>query len=183
MDKDGTPIEFASVVLQGNGGSPFGTMTGPDGRFNLNNIPGGTYSLRISFIGYREFRQEISVPAETGSGGIEIILDEDHITLAETVITATTQEKRAAAEKTVINTGQSIASATGSVLDVIKQSPAVRIDSDNIVSVRGNANVLLLIDGVPTTVESLASFPVSSARNIEIITSPGVQYDSEGTGG
>ncbi|MDD4257504.1 MAG: TonB-dependent receptor [Bacteroidales bacterium] len=183
LDKDGTPIEFASVVLQRNGGTPFGTMTGPDGRFNLKNIPEGTYSLRISFIGYREFRQEISVPAETGSGGIEIILDEDHITLSETVITATKQAKRAAAEKTVINTGQSIASATGSVLDVIKLSPAVRIDSDNIVSVRGNANVLLLIDGVPTTVESLASFPVSSARNIEIITSPGVQYDSEGTGG
>ena len=70
LDKDGTPIEFASVVLQRNGGTPFGTMTGPDGRFNLKNIPEGTYSLRISFIGYREFRQEISVPAETGSGGI-----------------------------------------------------------------------------------------------------------------
>jgi len=44
-------------------------------------------------------------------------------------------------------------------------------------------NILILIDGVPTTVSTLNSIPASNVENIEIITNPDAKYDAEGTGG
>ena len=51
------------------------------------------------------------------------------------------------------------------------------------ISIRGNRNILVLLDGVPTTVGDLAVIPAANIKNIEIITNPDASYDSEGTGG
>ena len=53
-----TPIEIASVILKG---TTKGTVTNKDGKYILNNIADGTYTIEISYIGYIEFVKDISV--------------------------------------------------------------------------------------------------------------------------
>ena len=72
---------------------------------------------------------------------------------------------------------------TGNVTDVLKSQPSVTIDADEKIYLRGNANILILVDGRPSTLTSLNSIPASAIENIEIITNPDAKYDSEGTGG
>lgn len=51
------------------------------------------------------------------------------------------------------------------------------------VSIRGKKNVLLLLDGVPTTIEELSALSSANIKSIDIITNPDACYDAEGTGG
>lgn len=86
-------------------------------------------------------------------------------------------------EKTSITPTASVSAATGSLLDVLRGSSAVTIDGSGQVSLRGNSNVLILVDGVPTTLEGLNGIPAANVQNIDIVTSPDAKYDAEGTGG
>lgn len=76
-----------------------------------------------------------------------------------------------------------MSSATGSVLEVLRSAASVSVDNEDNVSIRGNNNILILLDGIPTTVGSLNSIPAANVQSIDIVTSPDVKYDSEGTGG
>ena len=59
-----------------------------------------------------------------------------------------------------------------------------RLGLKHAVKVRKNdSNVLILVDGVPTTLDGLGSIPAANVQSIDIVTSPDAKYDAEGTGG
>ena len=109
--------------------------------------------------------------------------DSTQVDLKSIVVTGRAASKNVTIERTRITPASSVTSATGSVLEVLRNSPAVTIDNSNQVSIRGNSNVLILVDGVPTTLDNLSSIPVANVQNIEIVTSPDAKYDAEGSGG
>ncbi|OYW82613.1 MAG: hypothetical protein B7Z26_02770, partial [Asticcacaulis sp. 32-58-5] len=74
--------------------------------------------------------------------------------------------------------------------DTLNKVPGVAVDAEGNVTLRGNSGVTILVDGKPTalmqgenraaTLQSLASDDIDS---IEVMTNPGAQFASEGTGG
>ena len=60
----------------------------------------------------------------------------------------------------------------GTVADLLRQQSSVTVDPDGNVSIRGNGNVLLLLDGVPTNLGSINAIPSSNVASIDIITNP-----------
>ena len=183
VEADGTPVMYAAVVLEAGGKTSAGCMTGEDGAFLLNVQFSGKYLLKISSIGYKSLKREL----ECSGKGVEelgdIILTFDPAVLPESVVIAGETPKSVSLEKTRINTASSAAAATGSVLEVIRGASAVNVDGNGGISIRGNSNVLILLDGIPTTLGGLESIPAANVQSIEIVTSPDVKYDSEGTGG
>lgn len=103
--------------------------------------------------------------------------------LGDAVVTSETAQKTMTVERTSISPSSRLAATAGTVLDVLRSASSVSIDGDDNISIRGNGNVLILLDGVPTTLGGLGAIPATNVRSIEIITSPDVKYDSEGTGG
>ena len=57
-DGNGEAIPFANVVLDG---TKMGCATDLSGFFLINKIPYGTYTLRVRFMGYEEYTQEVAV--------------------------------------------------------------------------------------------------------------------------
>ena len=57
-DGNGEAIPFANVVLDG---TKMGCATDLSGFFLINKIPYGTYTLRVRFMGYEEYTQEVTV--------------------------------------------------------------------------------------------------------------------------
>ena len=108
---------------------------------------------------------------------------EKTLQLGGVVVTGRATDKRVTVEKTSINPAASVSAATGSVLEVLRSSSAVTVDGSGQVSIRGNGNVLILVDGVPTALDGLGSIPAANVQSIDIVTSPDAKYDSEGTGG
>jgi outer membrane receptor protein involved in Fe transport len=183
LEADGVQVIYAAVVLESAGKTVAGAMTGEDGTFLIRGALKGQYLLKISSIGYKDLKREITC---TGKGMLDlgdIILAQDATVLDEALLVAGETPKSVSVEKTRINTSASAAAATGSVLEVIRGASAVSVDGSGGIAIRGNSNVLILVDGIPTTLGGLESIPAANVQSIEIVTSPDVKYDSEGTGG
>ena len=183
VEVDGGPVIYAAVVLESAGKTVAGAMTGEEGSFLIRGAFNGQYLLKISSIGFKDLKREIAC---TGKGMVDlgdIILAQDATVLNEALVVAGETPKSLSVEKTRINTASSAAATTGSVLEVIREASAISVDGSGGISIRGNSNVLILVDGIPTTLGGLESIPAANVQSIEIVTSPDVKYDSEGTGG
>jgi len=178
-------IEFASVAIYKIPDTVLitGTITNAKGEFILNKLTSGKYFIKSSFVGYQTISKDIEIINASINLSEPIYLTSSALSLNEVQVTATRNEKQITIEKTKINVAQNISSVSGNVTDVLKSQSSVNIDGENNVYLRGNKNILILIDGVPTTVSTLNSIPASNVDNIEIITNPDAKYDAEGTGG
>ncbi|MDI7775099.1 outer membrane beta-barrel family protein [Asticcacaulis sp. EMRT-3] len=93
-------------------------------------------------------------------------------------------------DRQVYDNSQNIDSASGTAADALNKVPSVNVDPDGNVTLRGNANVTVLMDGKPSamlqgdnraaTLQSLSSGDIDS---VEVMTNPGAQFGSDGTGG
>lgn len=181
----GLPVEFASIALYRNPDSlPLaGMISGETGEYRFTAIRPGLYYLKVSFIGY----QNRSVAIEVKKGKVNSIppinLSPSSLPLGELEVTARQETKRPSIEKTTVNVEKSTRAVTGNALDILKNIPSVQIGNNQELFLRGNRNILLMIDGKPTTVESLVNIPSASIGNIEIMTNPDARYDAEGTAG
>jgi outer membrane receptor protein involved in Fe transport len=178
------PIEFASVAVYKMTDNSLvnGTITNSKGEF-VFELPPASYIVKSSFVGYKS--KTVSVDFTNASTGkIEPIeLSNVAISLNEVKVTGNKTEKQMSIEKTKINVSQNISSVSGSITDVLKNQSSISIDAENNIYLRGNSNILILLDGRPTTVTSLGSLPSANVENIEVITNPDAKYDAEGTGG
>ena len=178
----GLPISYASALLYDDSKILTGGVTDDKGRFNLTvGTSDKELELSIEFIGYVRMTMTISPDGRNLNIG-NIILEEDINILDGVVVTARTEAQKSSLERTSINASASMTSSKGSAADVLRSASSVTI-SDDIISIRGNSNILVLLDGIPTTVSDLSTIPAANIKNIDIITSPDASYDSGGTGG
>src|SRR5206468_4389342 len=82
-----------------------------------------------------------------------------------------------------------VAPAAGNASEVLDAVPAVQVDGDGKVSLRGNENVAVQINGRPTPMRGpqLASYlktlPANTIDRIEVVPNPSAKYDPEGMAG
>jgi hypothetical protein len=84
----GEPLVGATVRLEKKGGYD---VAGLDGSFSIKNIPYGKYTLKVNYISYKSFQQEIVVNTPSRFMKIEMETDSKQ-TLDEVVVTATTDK-------------------------------------------------------------------------------------------
>ena len=77
------PIIGAHITIDG---TLVGTTSDLNGKFNIVNIKPGTYSLRISAIGYKTITREITLDGNSPIT-LDIIFDEDEVIFPEVLIT------------------------------------------------------------------------------------------------
>jgi len=182
VDTMGEAISYASAVLYDDGKIATGGVTSDNGKFILTvDSSSKEFELSVEFIGYIKKVMNISPTGRSLNLG-NIILEEDTHLLDEVVVTARTEAQKASLERTSINASANMSSSKGSAIDVLNSASSVTISND-VISIRGNSNILVLIDGIPTTVSDLSAIPAANIKNIDIITNPDASYDAGGTGG
>jgi len=182
-EEKGEPIQYASVVVSQGGKDIAGTITQENGAFSLQvKASDSLYTLQVFFVGYTSksltfnaSKEKVQLP--------NIVLSQNTQTLGEVAVEAQVNGKRSSVERTSLNPQAYMTEMTGSVADILRSSAAVSVNPQGQVSVRGKKNVLLLLDGVPTTMEELSALSSSNIKSIDIITNPDASYDAEGTGG
>ena len=92
-------------------------------------------------------------------------------------------------DKRIYNVGKDMTVRGGSASDVLDNVPSVDVDVEGNVSLRGNENVRILIDGKPSALvglsgtDALRQLPADAIERVEVVTSPSARYDAEGTAG
>jgi outer membrane receptor protein involved in Fe transport len=79
---------------------------------------------------------------------------------------------------------------TGSVADALRGVPGVQVDVQGNVSLRGDQNVTILVDGKPSGMfngdgraDALMSMPADRIDRVEVMTNPSAAFSPEGTAG
>jgi outer membrane receptor protein involved in Fe transport len=179
------------AVLDGAGKVINGGVCGDDGKFVLPGIPAGTYTVQISFLGYKsEERPGVAVPADGGAVALGTIrLGASAQALKEVVVTGRKQLIEERVDRTVYNADVDKTTAGGDATDVLKRVPLLSVDLDGNVSLRGSSNIRVLINNKPSTIaassiaDALKQIPADQIQTVEVITSPSAKYDAEGSGG
>ncbi|MEO6541974.1 MAG: TonB-dependent receptor [Ferruginibacter sp.] len=187
------PIESVTVVLLTGKDSTVikGAITDKKGKFSIEEILPGNYLIRYSYIGYNNFTaQELKITEGQRNINLGIIsLNSDAKKLNEVVIASTKATLNTSIDRKVYNVAQDIMSGSGAASDILKNIPSVEVDIDGQVSLRGSADVLILINGKmsplmgKTRAEVLQSLPANSIERIEVITNPSARFRPDGTSG
>jgi outer membrane receptor protein involved in Fe transport len=190
-DTSGKAIPRASVTLRPKGGTVTiaGGLAREDGSFLIQGLRPGTYSIRVVFIGYAPVIQDVTLKPDTpvldlGIAKLAPIAQMlEAVTIKEEKATVVTEPDRSAYRAKDVAPGASNAS------EVLEQTPSVQVDADGKVSLRGNENVVVQVNGRPTPLRGpqLASFlkslPANTVDRIEVIPNPSAKYDPEGMAG
>ena len=88
VDPQNAPVFAATVVATHTPtGTQYGTITQDDGRFDIRNMKiGGPYTVTVTFIGYKESKQENIYLQLNKSAEINLILHEDNVQIDEITI-------------------------------------------------------------------------------------------------
>ncbi|MFN8165002.1 MAG: TonB-dependent receptor [Bacteroidia bacterium] len=176
-----SPLPGASVVLL-NSNPLNGTATDADGKFTLSHVAVGLQSIKVSFLGYKEF----TLPNINVTSGKEVVLtiqlEESILMGKEIVVTAELRKDRP------INEFTTISGRTFSVEETNKYAAAVNDparmstafagvvsteDGNNIISVRGNspAGLIWRMEGVEIPSPNHFSMEGTSGGGISILSS------------
>lgn len=108
------------------------------------------------------------------------------------VATVTVQGERQVnrIDRQVYDVKQDVSSTNGSAADILGNVPSVSVDPTGAVSLRGNSNVQILVDGKPSAMlqgdsrgSMLQAMPAEDIDSVEVINNPGAEFGNEGGGG
>ncbi len=189
----GERIEYANVILFTPKDSSMvtGTITDGKGKFTLSGINTGKYYVSIQYIGYenKEISDVTISPASADVKLGQLTLKPKASALLGVEITSERSLITNNLDKKVIAVDKTMALGGGTATDVMENVPSVTVDAEGNISLRGNSNITLLVDGKPASQAGLAAsdmlnqIPASSIESVEVITNPSVRYDPDGTTG
>jgi len=155
IDENKEVVEFATIsIISLRTNKPIdGGITNSGGYFEITKIPVGKYKVIISFIGYHDkVYNDIFIKPNNPNINLGKIKIESNMEQLETVeVVAEKNLQHNTIDKKVFNVSKDITSETASVTEVLNNLPSVDIDMDGNVSLRGNSNVRVLIDGRPSS--------------------------------
>ena len=192
----GTPIEYASISMVDNhdGSVVTGGLSKKNGSFNISEIPLGQYIVMVEFIGYA--KKEIGplniFPGEDGSiehfiG--EVALKISSVNLDAVEVIGDESQFIQTVDKQIFKVGKNLTAAGGTGFDLLRKVPTVDVNIDGEVSIAGDANVTILIDGKRSGLTGsnrrgvVDNIQVAMVEKVEVITNPSAKYDPDGVGG
>ncbi|WP_411767453.1 outer membrane beta-barrel protein [Winogradskyella sp. A3E31] len=183
------PLEYATITFKNvtdnsivNGG-----VTDTEGVFSVD-VPSGTYNISVEYISYKKKNyQNRTLTSDIDLGTVSLALNVEALDAVEVIAEQTTVQIKL--DKKVYNIGKDLTTAGGTVSDALNNVPSVAVDIDGAISLRGNENVQILINGRPSALAGfgdsniLSQLPAEAIERVEVITSPSARYDASGTAG
>ncbi|GIV57634.1 MAG: hypothetical protein KatS3mg042_0547 [Rhodothermaceae bacterium] len=189
----GRPITTATVAVWSLPDSSLvtGAVTDDDGRFAIDRLRPGRYYVKVTFVGYKPYVSEaLALTRQAPRADLgDIRLVPDTAQLEGVEVTAEREAVTFAIDRTVYNVKDQPVSLGGSATDVLQNVPSVEVDGEGKVSLRGNQNVAILINGKPAPVRGdflpafLQQIPSSMIERVEVIPNPSAKYDPDGMAG
>ncbi len=106
------------------------------------------------------------------------------------VVTSDSTAMRTAIDRRSYSVANDLSARTGSISDALRNIPSVEVDVQGNVSLRGDSNVTILIDGKPSGMfngdgkaDALQQLPADQIDLIEVMTNPSAAFRPDGTAG
>lgn len=186
--KSNEPLPYVNIVVKEENKVVTGGITSDKGTFVIKNLALKNYTVEIQFMGYKTISKAISLTANDKSANLSTIaLEENAVELKGVEIVSEKSTIVQKIDRKIINVGKDLISAGATAGEIMNNIPSVSVDPQtNAISLRGNSNVRILIDGKPSNMDAsqiLQQIPSASIKQIELITNPSAKYNPEGMSG
>jgi outer membrane receptor protein involved in Fe transport len=111
-------------------------------------------------------------------------------TVETVTVTGAAPEVGTSIDKKSYTLGKDLQATTGSIADALRNLPSVEVDVQGNLSLRGDQNVTILVDGKPSPqfdgkdrADALQQLPADQIERVEVITNPSAALNPEGSGG
>ncbi|MEO9251233.1 MAG: outer membrane beta-barrel family protein [Gemmatimonadaceae bacterium] len=187
-----TPLGIATVDVYPLTGPTASSHASADtnGRFAVNGLRPGRYRLRIRALGYA--LRNVTPVTITATGSVDLgmlQLTAVPSALQQVVVTGQREQIQLAPDRNTYVVRDMPTAKGGSALDVLRSVPAVDVDIDNVISLRGNSGVTVQINGRPSPLKAaqlgdfLAQLPADMVDKVEVVTNPSARDDPTGVAG
>jgi hypothetical protein len=181
-------LEYASIAFINESGSVVtGGVSDTKGSYNID-VPEGVYKIQFEFISYKtESIVNQKLYKDTKLPDVSLSINSE--SLGEVLIRAETTEVQIRLDKKIYTIGKDLTTSGANVGEALNNIPSVTVDLEGAISLRGNENVRVLINGKPSAMagfganDVLNQLPAEAIERVEVITSPSARYDAEGTAG
>jgi len=185
--ENGEPIEYASIALYQLPDSTLitGVVTDVNGVFELRNVEAQELYLTAQFMGYQTF-QSPAFRNESDRNFGTIQLGVNAAMLEEVEVTGREMTSFHKLDKQVFKANQFENAQGGTATDVLRNLPAIAVNAEGEITVRGATGFILMINGKPIQTEPatmLNQLSANTIEDIEIITAPSAKYDPDGKAG
>ena len=185
--KTNESLPYVNIILKDNDKIVTGGVTTEDGNFAINKLGLQKYTVEIQFIGYTTVVKNIDLTSDANQNLGTIAISEDVSELKDVEVVAERSNMVQKIDRKVINVGKDLIASGTTASEIMNNIPTVSIDPQTKeISMRGNTNVRVLIDGKPSNVsveQLLQQIPSASIKQIELITNPSAKYNPEGMSG
>jgi len=188
----------ANVVLDGTN---YGASSDRFGEFNISNVPDGSYTLTVTYVGYADYSDSVTVGSDVVTK--DITLSVDYVAMEAVNVTglaqgqakALSQQRSAGNIKNIVSRDQMEKFPDQNVADVLQRLPGIALESDHgegrYVQIRGAEATLntTTINGVkvpsPEDVRkiSLDIIPSYSLGSVEVTKAITPDMDGDAIGG
>lgn len=181
------PLPYVNIIVKDNSKIVTGGVTTEEGNFIITKLGNQKYTVEIQFIGYTTVVKNIDLTTESNLNLGTITISEDVSELKDVEVVAERSNMVQKIDRKVINVGKDLIASGTTASEIMNNIPTVSIDPQTKeISMRGNSNVRVLIDGKPSNVsveQLLQQIPSASIKQIELITNPSAKYNPEGMSG
>ena len=123
--EDGSPVDMATVIVLNAQDSTLvkGEITNIDGNFGISIDQPGTYVIKVSFIGFKDFTSQ-AIPISNSNMTLpNITLEESNFELEGVTVATRRPMIVVKADRTIFNTEGNIASAGTNGLELLRKAP------------------------------------------------------------
>ena len=187
----GTPLPgmMVDVSLAGTSATIARATSAADGAFRIANLKPARYAVHIRALGYAPYdNASVTVGATSVDVGT-IKLTNVALSLESVAVTEKRQDVQLAPDRNTYVVRDMPTAKGGNALDVLRTVPAVDVDIDNVVSLRGNSGVTIQVNGRPSPLKPaqlgdfLAQIPADMVDKVEVIPNPSARDDPTGVSG
>lgn len=176
-------LEFAHVVLYSGDRVIKEAMSGTDGTFQIEPIQPGDYSIRVHLLGYDVYLGNTFTVSNGMKNLGAIPMRVLEVGLKEIEVVANKKQVIYKLDKRVIEASSNLLSSGGTAVDILENTPSIRVNAEGEVTFRGSSGFAVYVNGKPSVfsgTQALEQIPSGQIQNIEIITTPSAQHDTGG---
>ena len=183
--KTGEYMPYVNVAVLDSIDSEFvkGGISNMDGVFEINEVPQGSFVLRVSAIGYESYMHPFKVTNNTNLGTLRI--NPGVTSIGEVTVAAERPLYAMEGEKLIYNVSEDPSIQTGTTEDALQNAPGVEVDVEGNITLRGVSSVEIWVNDKPSklTEENLKTYlqtlPANAIARIETITNPSAKYATD----
>ena len=186
------PLSFvaAKVLKPGSEELVKGAVTDMEGNFLIDGLSPGSYTLQLTFVGFKTVTQQFSVSDRNRTHTFStLFMSDDSKQLKEVTVTGQRSSMKLEVDRKSFDVSQLVTNAGQSASEALENIPSVEVDNDGNISQRGNSSVEVWINGkasgltADNRAQILQQLPAESIERIEVIDNPSAKFSAEGSAG